>query len=372
MRERCVVALFVMLACWLCCPGMAWARIQGPEGGEDLDLVGQHATFIFHAHVVNVTSPGGQDVLVGNTSYNVNIADLAVDRWYKGTTAAQVRLKYIYPALISGHDCIDLERASSWLIFASRENDGTYVFSDNCEGGLPVSSFLAPVQKGTWLRQMQADMIAGLQDPDPALRLASIARLGGLHLRSSGDALRPFVEYGSRQEMYWAVYAALRSGDPSVLPRIESMLAQKEKEKEPHAPLTAWELYNQYLLMPKESGPKRSMESLQSGIWYEVRNLRNAEAIPALATLVKSAKDDDIRNSALSDIGAMATTDALPALFSFLHDNDQDPRNKALRLTALQAIANITGAPDCRQQEGPEASIEPCKNWWEQANRAAE
>jgi len=115
----------------------------------------------------------------------LHTAILSVDRWYKGTPGNSTeQIRYAFPPIMIGHACIDLRRSSSWLIFAHRVTPDMLEFSHDCEGGLPMSGMLAPDRTGSWAERLQQDLIAGLKDSDPAVRLANIARLGD---RSAGD-----------------------------------------------------------------------------------------------------------------------------------------------------------------------------------------
>ena len=86
-----------------------------------------------------------------------------------------------------GHDCIDFRPGTYWVVFAAEKN-GRLEMIDDCEGALTISPLLGPnFANADWLAQMEADFVAGLNDPDSAARLASIQRLGGLKLPSSRD-----------------------------------------------------------------------------------------------------------------------------------------------------------------------------------------
>jgi hypothetical protein len=336
---------------WLCSAQAMWGSLPPIEGTEDIRALARNATFVFHAQVVSIVRIG--DALLGE-----NLAELKADRWYKGTPRSEtVRLQYLYPGYMSGHDCIDLQRSSSWLIFAEQMPDGTYRFSEDCEGGLPMSPILAAKSKGSWLQQLQQDLIAGLEDPDPDLRLANIVRLGGLKLRSSGDALREFVENGSDTEVQWAIYAALRSGDPRIFPRIEKMAT----ETTPHDDALAGKRSVDFWRLPPGAAPRWPVEYLESSIWYEIGELSNPEAVPMLARIAKSGKNEEIRSRALGAIRFMHDFRALPALVDLLSDPDAN-----VRFEALWVIAHMTGAPECQLDEGKEASIESCKSWWQE------
>jgi hypothetical protein len=154
------------------------------------------------------------------------IATLAVYRWYKGNPRpSTVRLRFAYDDNLAanGYGCVDLRRSSTWLIFANQTSPGLFEFSDDCQGGLPMAPIFAASTSETWLQQLQQDLITGLGDSQPAMRLANIARLGGLKLASSSDALHHFIEHGTEAKSKWATYALLRSEDLRVLPKAETM-----------------------------------------------------------------------------------------------------------------------------------------------------
>ena len=174
---------FTLTTCLLLLPLVCWARIPRPEGTEDIPYLAESASSIFHARVINI-APSDRE-----TEWRqAGIATLAVYRWYKGDPRpSTVRLRFAYDSnsAVNGHDCVDLRRSSTWLIFANQTSPGLFEFSHDCQGGLPMASIFGPSTRKNWLQQLQQDLIAGLSDGDPAMRLANIARLGGLKLAYS-------------------------------------------------------------------------------------------------------------------------------------------------------------------------------------------
>jgi hypothetical protein len=77
---------------------------------------------------------------------------------------------------------------------------------------------------------MEADFLAGLNDHDSVARLASIQRLGGLKLPSSRDVLHRVIEKGDDAESKWAVHAALRTSEVTVLSRVKQLLANGDSD----------------------------------------------------------------------------------------------------------------------------------------------
>ena len=167
------------------------------------------------------------------------------------------------------------------------------------------------------LSRMEADFVAGLGDSNPEGRLVSIQRLGNLKLASSLPALHDVIERGSSLEKDWATYAALRIGDPTVLPRVKDMLVRGE----------------------------RSMPT--SILSWELSQMRDRRAIPALIEIVKAAPEPGTRASALKALGEnLRASEALPAIAECLLELD-----RYVRYDALNAMRVITPEPACTRNE---------------------
>jgi HEAT repeat protein len=187
---------------------------------------------------------------------------------------------------------------------------------------------------------MEADFLAGLDDHDPALRLASIQRLGGLKLASSRDALHRVIQKGDYPESKWAVYATLRTGDVSVLPEVKGLLANGDRE------------------MP------------ELAIAMELQNIADPSAVPELIAILDSARSELTRTQVLIALGEkMKDARAVPALATHLSDSDLHAR-----YDALDGLKNITHeeactlSPDWNEQD-VEPQISRCKIWWEQIGK---
>jgi len=144
----------------------------------------------------------------------------------------QLSFAYSWFQAGNGHDCINFQPNTYWVVFAL-EKEGRLELSHDCNGALAISPRLGPsLENEGWLDQMEADFVASLSDRDPAARLTSIQRLGGLSLPSSRDALHRVIETGDKEESGWEIYAALRTGDVTVLPKVKQLLQVGD-----HAPL---------------------------------------------------------------------------------------------------------------------------------------
>ena len=251
-----------------------------------------------------------------------------------------MRFAYFGEIFANGHDCIDFRPETYWTVFAL-EKDGQLEMIDDCEGALTISPLLGP-DLGTedWLAQMEADFLAGLNDQDSATRLASIQRLGGLKLSSSRDALHHVIEKGDDAESKWAVYAALRTGDITVLPRVKQLLAKGEGA----LPEQAIALQLQYVTEPA--------------------------ATPDLIAILESAQSELTRSCVLIALGEKVKDPrAVPSLAAHLSDPDH-----YARYDSLDGLKNITHEDACTlprewKEEDVEPQISRCRLWWEQTGK---
>ena len=335
MRRAQLSVLYLVLSFLLLFPSISLARIQISDGSEDLRDLFSSAEFVFHGRVVTIESDGKN-----NDWYN-GVADLEVDRWYKGTpTRPTVRLQFVYNRNFgNGHLCIDLHRSASWLIFAKQVGNGVFEFSDDCYGGLPVSSILASTTHGTGIQQMQDDLIAGLQDGDSNARLENIKRLAGLRLLSSHDALKNFIDHGSEAESKWAIYAALRSGDLSVLSKVQSIVIN----------------LNQYRVDP------------DSSIALEIAHLKDSRAVPMLISVLESANMDFARGSAVQALQAIKDPRSVPSLANHLSDPDSSVSyNSLVAISYITHEASCTLPDDWHEKEGEvNRRLASCQQWWQ-------
>ncbi len=251
-----------------------------------------------------------------------------------------LRFKYSGEIFANGHDCIDFRPETYWVVFAV-EKDSQMEMIDDCEGALTISSLLGPkLAYEDWLAQMEIDFLAGLDDHDSEARLVSIQRLGGLRLPSSRDALHRVIENGDEAESKWAVYAALRTGDVTVLPWVQRLLVTGDGQL-----------------------PERAIAS-------ELQNVSDPAAVPDLIAILESAPGELTRTRALLALGEkLKDRRAVPSLAAHLSDPDQ-----FARYDAMDGLKNITHEDACTlPREWKERDVEPqisrCKIWWEQAGK---
>ena len=305
----------------------------------DVRQLSERAPLVFRGHVLSVTP------ITTNAEAGARVestAKILVDRWYRGEESTEALLRFVYSGEIfgDGHDCIDFRPGTYWIVFAAEKN-GRMEMIDDCEGALTISPLLGPeLGNADWPAQMEADFLAGLNDQNSVARLASIQRLGGLKLPSSRDALHGVIENGNDAESKWAVYAALRTGDVSVLPRVKRLLATGDSA------------------LP------------ESAIALQLQSVTDPGAVPDLIAILESAPSELTRSCVLIALGEkLKALRAVPSLAVHLSDPD-----RYARYDALDGLKNITHEDACTlPREWKEQDVEPqilrCKIWWEQVGK---
>lgn len=330
--ENAARLLPVLIVCVLfLAHGKALARIPEHPAQVSIPELANNAGTIFRGSVLAVI-PTHDDRLLGGAKGS--IAQFAVDRWYKGTATSnvQVLFQYDHGMAVSGHDCIDFQPGTYWIVFAT--GDGPLRLVHDCEGALTVSSQLGSLIASTGqFTQMAADFAAGLTDLDPQARITSIQRLGNLKSRSVLPFLHHVLATGSDQERKWAVYAALRSGDISVLPEVKKVLDYEGR-----------------------SLPEDLMAP-------ELNSIRDKAAVPDLISILQS--DPKAGAAVIAALGGIRDPAALPAIAAHLSDSD-----RFVRYQALDAVEKMTNSSACKveaplRDENLEVTENQCLIWWQ-------
>lgn len=297
MRILCALPVLASLA--------LWARLQMAPEQLDLNTYLPKAPILLRAEILSVSPPPRF------LEPYVATARLRVMRWYRGTPPPAVELRFAMQGfrMINGHNCFEFPPGTHWLILA-KERDGALELIDDCYGAFEVSPQLGPAHPDP-ISQLEADFTAGLANPDPKHRILSLQRLANLHLPSSRSALHNVIARGEPDETLWAAYAALRTGDISVIPTVRGVL-----EKEP--------------------------PNWRSGVLSgELSQVRDPAAIPALTEIAWS-QSSAAKASAITALGNMpSATSALPAITANLNSEDEYVRRAARR-----AFAKLTNTPE--------------------------
>jgi len=265
MRRHFVAGLIICLTVSI----PLWARVPAQPGFEDVRNLAEHAPLVFRGRVVDVKFANKQAYAENGHVYSdEGVAVIWVDRWYRGSSSGRfVNLHFVYndTGAGNGHDCSDLEIGSYWIAFAMPGAGEVLEMFDDCEGALRVSSLLGPKTSGGFLSQMEEDFAAGLDDSTADARIISIQRLAGLAPLGSTEALHRVIAAGSEEESKWAIFAALKTGDASVLPVAVPLLLQAKQDE------------------------------AEGAMALAILKLRAPEAVPSLRRLANEASDGFVR-----------------------------------------------------------------------------
>jgi hypothetical protein len=334
-RRLCLAALAASL---LALP--LWSRLSPDQSEVDIRELAEKAPLIFRGRVLGIQP---------DPNYRINnqpvdtafIATIQIDRVYRGQLTDPALLHFRFNnRLLDGHECIDFKPEQNWLIFAAEKDDSLELF-DDCIGALGISSLLGPdVNPSDWLSQMEADYIAGLNDPDEKSRIFSIQRLGGLQLASSRAALHEIIDHHPGIEAKWAVYAALRTGDVTVLPAVKNYLISQKYD---------W---------------------AETDMMFELQHVKDPAALPDLLDIFDTASSDLARHTILNTVvDNFKDPRAIPTLVRSLSFSDP-----AIRYLGLAGLQNITHVPACAidrsgtedQEVVYQREEAACKAWWDQ------
>jgi hypothetical protein len=268
------------------------ARIPAPPGFEDVRDLAEHAPLVFRGQVVDVEFASKRAYAENDYVYAVEgVAVIRVDRWYRGSSSSSsAKVHFVYNEFDAGngHYCRDLEIGDYWIVFAMPGSGEVLGMLDDCDGALKVSSLLGSKVSGGFLAQMEEDFAAGLDDSAADLRIASIQRLAALGKLRSTKALHHVIASGSEEESKWAIFAALNTGDASVLPLAVPLLLNvyHEEARVIHEPNGF--TYTETFPSPE---PEGYME-------LAILKLRAPEAVPSLTRLANEASDGSVRDCA--------------------------------------------------------------------------
>lgn len=281
--------------------------------------------------------------------FKEGIASITVDRWYKGVHAkldlehVPVHFAYGRNNAHNGHDCSDLVLDSYWIFFAKHGDEGAALelFHD-CQGALRISSQMGPQVTLDVTAQIEVDFRAGLTDSDPAARLVTIQRLAGLASPASRDALKDVIAHGGEQESGWALFAAVKTGDASVMPLAVPVLIHLKHDK---------------------PGPYPNPQGLLA---LALRELHTLDAVPYLVLIVDQAPDELVRDCAMQSLAELKSAAALPTYARHLTDS-----SIYVRYNALLGMKYVTQAPACSNldPQKTDAAELACRQWWDSAGQ---
>jgi hypothetical protein len=109
-----------------------WSRLMPPPSMADVRELAEKAPIVFRGRVARVRSAEHRPITYGADSF----ATIDVDRLYRGSVRKEPTIHFVSSGSdtgMNGHDCIDFQPDTYWLVFAV-EKSGQLELFDDCEG----------------------------------------------------------------------------------------------------------------------------------------------------------------------------------------------------------------------------------------------
>lgn len=306
-----------------------------------------------------VTSAPPVKTITGPLPRSTGTATIRVDRCFKGQSAGQIRVASdeYRPAAgwgAGGH-IFTPEVGEYLLLFLKTKENNTYELADAYSGALPVSRNMSTVPKtGDPYLDLEHDLEAGLNDPDPEMVLRSVCWLGTMaHLESNAPLHALLAKRGDSIQRAYIWETLLNVRDLSVVADVAKALNDNPPVKHD-------------FFLPADRFPY-----MQLRLYMAFCRLRDPKAIPYLESFARSP-NARMRVEAIQSLRAIGSLDSAPVFLKALDDNEED-----IGFIAMQSLFELAGqGPDdfgpAYVDSGAKPEVHPARirQWWEEEGEA--
>jgi hypothetical protein len=286
-------------------------------------------------------------------------AIVRVDRCFKGQPPnggiVPVLFDNVLPAggMGGGTPFAVLRRGDYRLYFLKPQGE-EYVLVDGWFGQLTISRNLASdsSEDPNPMHRLEADLKAGLADPDRDRVLDSIRMLGSMrHLQSKAEVVA-LLDAPDLLERTTVWEAMLRLHDYSVLPSVEQWLIAQ-----PPAPTS--------LALPRDL-----LAAMQYRLTAQISDIRDPAYLPTMERLLR-LPNLAMRRGILQGIRSIHSQQSAPTFLKLLDDPDDD-----IAFVAMQSLFELAGVqgpidwvPSFEQfHENRAYYANLCREWWRSKN----
>src|SRR5205814_6497335 len=172
--------------------------------------------------VLEIREAAERNGLPRNSRAAMAVLDLI--RCYKGSIPAHgVRVDFTLPASPDTYAPAFWLEKGEYALFSLKKQGQDFTFVGSTYGKVKVSRLIKPnTDAGSGL---EADLEAGLSDPDPSLVIANLELLMGMGEVHSTAAIRPLIINSNPEVRGTASLALMKLGDYSMLQEVVSFLA---------------------------------------------------------------------------------------------------------------------------------------------------
>lgn len=241
-------------------------------------------------------------------------------------------------------------RKGDYRLYFLKPKGEEYVLTDGWFGQLTISRNLASdsSEDSDPMHRLEADLKAGLTDPDRDRVLDSIHMLGSMrHLQSKAELIA-LLDAPDLLERTTVWEAMLRLHDYSVLPSVEQWLMEQ-----PPAPTS--------LALPRDS-----LVQMQYRLAAQISEIRDPAYLPTLERLLR-LPNLAMRRGILQGIRSIDSQQSAPTFLKLLDDPDDD-----IGFIAMQSLFELAGGgpidwvPSFEQfHENRAYYANLCRQWWQ-------
>ena len=288
------------------------------------------------------------------------VASVRVDRCFKGHPSGPELLvaadEYLPAGGWVGGGRIFTPSVGEYLLLFLKPHGQIFEVADANGGALSVSRQVstAPIQKDP-LANLEADLDAGLRDPDPELVLRSICWLGRMQRLRSTRALRALLPDAAPVKKAYLWETLLLVGDLAVLKEVANALDE-------NPPL------QHDFVMPRDRLP-----AMQLRVYAALCSVRDPMVVPYLEHFAEFP-DARVRVEAIQALRAMKNLGSAPVFLRALDDHRED-----IDFIAMHSLFELAGQGpsdfgpayvDSADEPHPRVHPEQCRNWWRDTGEA--
>jgi hypothetical protein len=327
------------------------AQPRPTPGSEDIRPLFVASDVVCLGRVESISNAGTVRRSFGSTYVPVQtkIATFVVERYYKsGDGSSSIQLRF-YEPLPTGETAsaalpfLTLENKEHALVFLKRTGD-VLEFVDPWFSKLPMSPYLArEARQG--LDMLEADLEAGLDDPQPQSVRNNLEILGGMKKLEQTSKIRQLAMNPDLETKAAAVLALQRVGDYSQL--------------------------KQCLEMMSLSGVPPTIMEMRRLMASTFESVDDRKAVPTLLRFADSP-DSTVRASVMKALRKLNDPRSVPTIVKRLEDPDFFIRYDAVfTLATIEGRQNPEWAPGLGEYKVHESKyIAQWKKWWTEEGSA--
>ena len=262
--------------------------------------------------------------ITGELPRGTGLAIVRADRCFKGTPMSQITIavdEFLPSGGFGGGARLLVPKVGEYGLFFLTGNGAPYKPITKGEAYLPDSRLMPSSSvKSEPTRDLEADFLAGLGDPDEDIRLSAMWYLGSLEQLTPPAVarLREIASTGSELQQLFAWAALLSAHQYSVLPEAASVLDKQRRSRE-------------YVL------PRDRVELMRLRVQGLICAISDPVVVPYMRRLSRSS-DPRTREDAIQSLRGQRDLGSAPIFLRAMHDKEGD-----IGFIAMHSLFELAG-----------------------------